>query len=193
VREHDDATQWTARLNLAARDDHQLMAYVHAEMQRLARRALGPSQRQITLSTGVIINETYLKLFGQGPAQFRDRGHFLAIAARAMRQILTDHARQRLAEKRGAGNLAEWDALDGIDVGIECSAAEMLDIDAALQALAQQDARACQVFELRFFAGLEVTEVAAALGISAPTVKRDARFSRAFINDYLGGQFPTTD
>ena len=190
MRDDNDSTHWTARLNIAARDDHPLMAYVHAEMYRLARRALGSDQRQITLSTGVIVNEAYLKLFSHDTLKFRDRGHFLAIAATAMRQILLDHARQRLAEKRGSGDVLEWDALGGIDVGVKCSAEEMVAIDAALRALAQLDPRACRVFEMRFFGGMEVAEVGAALGISTPTVKRDARFGRAFISEQLGWTLP---
>lgn len=173
----------TERLNAAAREDRELMAYVHAEMQRLARSALRRGERGVTLSTGAVVNEAYLKLFGQGQQRFRDRGHFLAIAATAMRQVLVDYARARLAGKRGSGQVTSLDALEHFDFAVDADAEQIVAIDAALDAL---DVRARRVFELRFFAGLEVEEVAEAMAISAPTVKRDARFARAFIGEQLG-------
>ncbi len=176
----------TERLNAAAHDDRELMAYVHAEMQRLARSALHRGERGVTLCTGAVVNEAYLKLFGQGQQRFRDRGHFLAIAATAMRQVLVDYARARLAGKRGGGQVTSLDALEHFDFAIDADAEQIVAIDAALAALDALDPRARQVFELRFFAGLEVEEVAAAIAISAPTVKRDARFARAFIGEQLG-------
>lgn len=182
----DHAPLLTERLNIAARDDRELMAYVHAEMERLARSALRRNERGVTLSTGAVVNEAYLKLFGQGQQHFRDRGHFLAIAATAMRQILVDHARARLAEKRGAGQITSLDALERFDFAVDADAEQIVAIDAALLALDALDHRARTVFELRFFAGLEVDDVAAALALSAPTVKRDARFARAFIGEQLG-------
>lgn len=176
----------TERLNAAERDDRQLMAYVYAEMERLARQALRRSERGVTLQTGAVVNEAYLKLFGQGRQQFRDRGHFLAIAATAMRQILVDHARARLADKRGAGQIAARVTLDEGDIDVDADALQLVAIDAALSELARLDARASRVFELRFFAGMDIEAVAAALQVSAPTVKRDARFARAFIGERLG-------
>lgn len=146
--------------------------------------------RGLTLSTGAVVNEAFLKLFGQGQQRFRDRGHFLAIAATAMRQVLVDHARSRLAEKRGGGQVTSLDAIDGFDVAIEADAEQIVAIDEALGALDTLDSRARKVFELRFFAGLEVEDVAEVLGVSAPTVKRDARFARAFIGERLGWQTP---
>ena len=108
----DHAPKLTDRLNSADRTDRELMAYVHAEMQRLARSAMRHGDRGLTLSTGAVVNEAFLKLFGQGQQRFRDRGHFLAIAATAMRQVLVDHARSRLAEKRGGGHSAvPWETL----------------------------------------------------------------------------------
>lgn len=186
----DHAPKLTERLNAADRTDRDLMAYVHAEMQRLARSAMRHGDRGVTLSTGAVVNEAFLKLFGQGQQRFRDRGHFLAIAATAMRQVLVDHARARLAEKRGGGQVTSLDALDGFDVAIEADAEQIVAIDEALGALDALDNRARKVFELRFFAGLEVEDVAEALGISTPTVKRDARFARAFIGERLGWQTP---
>ncbi|MFO1495875.1 MAG: ECF-type sigma factor [Lysobacterales bacterium] len=184
----DPDTPLTERLNAAERDDHALMAYVYAEMQRLARQALRRSERGVTLQTGAVVNEAYLKLFGQGRQQFRDRGHFQAIAATAMRQILVDHARARLADKRGAGQLFATPTLDEGEIDLDADALQLVAIDAALTELARLDGRASQVFELRFFAGLDIDEVAAALGVSAPTVKRDARFARVFIAERLGWQ-----
>lgn len=176
----------TERLNAIDREDRGLVAFVHAEMKRLAHRAIRPQDRGVTMATDVLVNEAYLKLFGQDAARFRDRGHFLAIAATAMRQLLLDHARARLAEKRGAGHVTSLDALGRVDAAVNCDAEQLVAIDAALDALDTLDRRARRVFELRYFAALEVEEVAEALGVSSPTVKRDARFARAFVGDRLG-------
>ncbi len=184
--EADRADDLTGRLNQADRGDRELMAYVQAEMERLARRALRQGARGATLCTGAVVNEAYLRLFGEHQKRFRDRGHFLATAATAMRHVLVDYARARLAVKRGSGGVLEPLDLSGRnDIAIDAEAEQLIGIDRAVDALDKLDSRARQVFELRFFAGLEVEDVAVAMAISEATVKRDARFAKAFIAEQL--------
>lgn len=180
----------TQRLNAGDHADRELMRYVYQEMERLARRALRQGPRGPTLSTGSVLNEAYLKIFsGENAPAFRDRGHFLATAATAMRHVLVDYARARAAEKRGAGAVAAFNALDSLasgELAIADHADQIVAIDEALALLDALDERARKVFDMRFIAGFEVSDVAQALGISEPTVKRDARFARAFVGDKLG-------
>lgn len=155
-----------------------LFPLVYAELRRIAHGQLsrkGPS----TLQTTAVVHEAYLKLAtGAGTAP-RDRGHFFAVAATAMRQILVDHARAHLRQKRGSG--AEHLQLDERDIPVEDRAAELVELDLALSRLAELDERAARVVELRFFGGLAVEETAEALGVSERTVKRDWREARAFL------------
>ncbi len=186
-----DHANLTQRLNAADHHDRELMAYVYREMERLARRALRQGARGPTLSTGAVVNEAYLKIFAADEThRFNDRGHFLATAATAMRHILVDYARSRLAEKRGSGGVISLDSLASTDFAIEDDSGQIVAINDALDALDKLDPRARQVFEMRFIAGIDVVDVAAALGVSEPTVKRDARFARAFIGEKLDWAAP---
>jgi RNA polymerase sigma factor (TIGR02999 family) len=114
-----------------------------------------------------------------------DRSHFFALAARAMRQVLIDYVRVRLAAKRGGG--APHTSLEGRDIAVEDRAAELLDLDAALERLHGVDERLGRLVELRFFAGLSVEETAELLGMSPRTVKRDWQKARALLYDDLHG------
>ena len=155
------------------------------ELRAVARSYLGQRDASHTLQPTALVNEAFLKLFGsQALGQVHDRDHFFALAARAMRQILVDHARRRAAEKRGGG-AARVTLMDGAvaeGVGDE----ELLDVDAALAELAELDERQARVVELRFFAGLEMEEVAAALGISLSTAEREWRAARAWLGRRMG-------
>jgi RNA polymerase sigma factor (TIGR02999 family) len=115
---------------------------------------------------------------------WRDRGHFFAYAARAMRNILIDRARSRLASKRG-GDLGRVD-IDDLSIGIDGESVALLELDQALTRLEAEHPRLVQVVELRFFAGRSVEETAALLEIDPRTVKRDWRKARAFLNLALG-------
>lgn len=179
----------TQRLNAGSlAEDRELMNYVYREMRRLAQRALQMGQAAPTLSTGAVVNEAYLRLFGEAPHRFNDRGHFLAMAATAMRHILVDYARARMAEKRGAGNVVSLDELSVLNAALDQDAEQIAAIDEALVALAALDPRACKVFEMRVLADIDISDVAKALGLSEPTVKRDARFAKAFVAERLGLQ-----
>lgn len=177
------------RLLHAARDgDHdalgRLLPLVYDELRRIARRQLRGASGG-TLSATVVVHEAFLKLGGTGGFHVRDRGHFMAVAATAMRQVAIDHARERLAQKRGGG--AAHTLLDGHDLPVESRAEELLELDQALTRLAALDTRTARVVELRFFAGLDVDETARALEISTATVKREWRRARAFLYRELGG------
>ena len=155
----------------------QLFALVYRELHQIAHRQLGSGGE--SLRTTDLVHETYLKMAQGHAATPRDRGHFFAVAARAMRQILVDHARRRQAQKRGAG--VRPDLLDDERMGADTQLDEILAVDAALGRLEALDPRLARLVELRFYAGLSVEETAATLAVSDRTVKRDWRKARAFL------------
>lgn len=158
-----------------------LLPLVYAELHELARQQLGSNPRGRTLQPTALVNELYLKL-AANDGDFDDRNHFIAVASIAMRQILVDHARRRSAAKRGDGG--ERVTMSGIasDPGSEI---DILDLETALASLEAAHPRPAKVAELRFFGGLSVDEVAAALGVSARTVDYDWRFARAYLQREL--------
>lgn len=178
----------TSALNSGNADERdRLLGIVHEDLRRIARAELARHRRGETLNTQALVNEAYLKLFAGAAASFENRKHFFATAARAMRQIVIDYARARLADCRGAGaEHVPLDALEILPLAIDAQAEQLVGIDAALTRLAALDPRLAEVVELRFFAGLEVEEVAELLGVSAPTIKRDSRTAKAFLARELG-------
>ena len=157
-----------------------LIPLVYEDLRRLARRQLRHEYGERTLNATALVHESYLKL-GKGAVIARDRAHFLAIAARAMRQVLVDHARDRTAAMRGGGFWERTTLTDGAWVG-EFDADGMLALD---DALGELEARQRQVVECRFFGGMEEQEIAAALGVSERTVHRDWVKARAWLYRYL--------
>ncbi len=166
-----------------ARD--RLFELVYADLRRLAHRELA-RRRGATLSTTALVHEAYLKLDRLGGWSPRDRGHFLALASRAMRQILVDAARSRLADKRGGGALRL--SLDEHEIAVDDQAEELLAVHAALEKLAGAEPDLARLVEWRFFGGYSVEEIAEAMGVSGRTVKRDWRTARAFLYRELGGE-----
>ncbi len=168
-----------------ARDADLWMPEVYDELRRLAARYLAREAPGPTLQATGLVHEAYLRLARQGRARWHDRAHFFRIAARMMRRVLVDRYRSRRAHKRGSGLLR-------ITLAPDAAAAEapepldLLALDAALQRLAALDEQQAAVVELRYFAGLTVTETAAALGVSTPTVKRDWALARAWLLMELG-------
>lgn len=146
--------------------------------QQLRRRRAGQS-----LDTTALVHDAFLKLIDQRQANWKDRQHFMAVAATAMRHILVDHARRRGAQKRG-GDEQRVTFDEGL-LQVESKALDVLALDQALTALAELDARLGQLVELRFFAGLSVDEIAQFQGVSDRTVKRDWRKARAFLHQAL--------
>ncbi len=173
----------TQQLNAAGgpRFDDELYAQLHG----LARRELARLGRRRTLNPTALVNEAWLKL-ASGQAQWASRAHFLSTMAKVMRHVLIDYAREQGAQRRGGDVLrVTFDGL-ALDDAAAGEAVELLAIDRALQALAALDPRLEQVIELRFFAGLTLPEIAEAMGLSEPTIKRDLRAARAFIAAELG-------
>jgi RNA polymerase sigma factor (TIGR02999 family) len=177
---------------LAGGDERQaatLMPHVYGELRAIAEGYLRGGHASHTLQPTAMVNEAYLRLFDRERLQINDRQHFFRLAARAMRQLLVDHARKRRSEKRGGGRrdvtLDEAvAAASGLDV-------DWIDLDQALGELALCDARQAQVVELRYFAGLEVADAAKVLGISVSTVEQDWRSARAWLGARLREQEPS--
>jgi RNA polymerase sigma factor (TIGR02999 family) len=136
-----------------------------------------------TMNTTAVVHEAYVRL-ARGALEVRDRGHFFALAARAMRQVLVDAAREAMAEKRGGGVAP---VTLGGDVASPLRPDRLLALDSALDRLAAMDERQARIVECRFFAGLSVEETAEVLGVSTPTVKRDWRIARAWIAAEMDG------
>ncbi len=164
-----------------------LVALTYEELRLIARRHLARGRRigvkTGTLGTTALVNEAYLKLVDPANAKPRDRAHFLAIAAVAMRHILIDRARSRAARKRGGGKAAvtlDADALAGDD-----DPQLLLDINDALDRLAIVDPRLAQVVECRFFGGLSEEEIAEVLGVTVRTVQRDWARARMLLRREL--------
>jgi RNA polymerase sigma-70 factor, ECF subfamily len=157
-----------------------LMPLVYQELRRLARRQMRREREGNTLQTTALVNEAYLRLVDYERVQARDRTHFLAIAAQAMRRILIERARSRRSDKRGS-NLQKI-SLDEIAEVADARAADLLALDEALQALSTFDPRKAQLVELRYFGGLTIEETANVLGVSTPTVERDWRTARIWLH-----------
>jgi RNA polymerase sigma factor (TIGR02999 family) len=148
-----------------------LMPFVYDELRRMAHRQRGRGRGDDTLTTTALVHEAYLKLVSRSSADWRDRAHFFAVAAIAMRQILVDHARERQAQKRG-GERRQVE-LDENALMVENQAQELLELDEALTELAGIDGRLAQVVVCRFFGGLTEEATAEALGVTTRTVRRD--------------------
>lgn len=186
--EVDRADDEFTRLLRASRGDavgdQRLLALVYAELRRIASGLIARERAGHTLSPTALVHEAWLRLAGGAPAQAADRRQFLAIAAHRMRQVLVDHARRRDAEKRGGAEaeritlsaLADAGAAEGADEGVD-----VLALEAAMAELEAADPRKARVVELRYFAGLEMGEIAEVLGVSRATAHRDWDVARAFL------------
>ncbi|MCB1161781.1 sigma-70 family RNA polymerase sigma factor [bacterium] len=155
-----------------------LFTLLYRELREIAHRQLGGG----SLGTTAVVHEAYLKLLGSEKLSAEDRGHFFALSARVMRQILVDHARARRAHKRGGGAVhLPLDELLAAAPDPDASAHALLDLDAALARLEGLDPRLSRLIELRFFGGFEMEEAATILGVTARTLRRDWRKARAFL------------
>jgi len=156
-----------------------LFSLVYDELRQIASRQLRRAATPQTMSTTVVVHEAYLKLLGSSVVNPVDRSHFFNLAARAMRQILVDHARKHLAAKRGGGERPR--VLDDERVSVDQNATVILGLDTALDKLRRLDERLARVVDFRFYAGLSVDDTAELLGVTDRTVKRDWRKARAFL------------
>lgn len=163
-----------------------LLPEVYGLLKRMAAGRIGSGDRTPTLEPTALVHEAVLRLLGGSP-DWQNRSHFLAVAALQMRAVLVDHARARVAAKRGGGaamvtlRAAEFEPSTG---GVEV---DLLALDQALQQLTSTDARAAKVIEMSYFAGMQREEIAEVLEVSPATIDRDLRFARAFLNRQLAG------
>jgi RNA polymerase sigma factor (TIGR02999 family) len=161
-----------------------LFSVVYAQLRRIAHRQLQGERPGHTLGTTGLVHEAYLKLVDQSRIDWQDRGHFFAMAARAMRQVLVDYARRYRTQRRGGG-LQHVALTDG--PAVEEQARLVLDVHEALERLAGVSERLSQVVECRYFAGLTVEETAAALGVTTRTVERDWVKAKGWLYQELRG------
>ena len=159
-----------------------LIGVVYPELRQLARKCLAGHQHH-TLQSTALVHEAYLRLAGQSSLRANDRAHFLAIAARLMRQILVDHARSRGAAKRGASCLTlSFDEAVALPRRPEM---DLVTLDEALKQLEVMDPRQSQIVDLRFFGGLSIDDTSHVLGISPATVKREWTIARMWLQREL--------
>ncbi len=156
---------------------------LHGELRLLASAHLGAQRRAVTLQPTVLVNEAWIRMAEREGLSFENRHLFLAFASKVMRGVLVDAVRARNAAKRGGGS----DRVTLADVAArgDVPHLDLLAVDEALERLAALDAECAEVVELRFFGGLELSEVAATLGVSESTVDRRWRFARAWLQAQL--------
>ena len=165
-----------------------LLPLVEAELRRLARIYMSRERRGHTLQTTALVNEAFVRLVDAKGLRWQDRSHFLGISARLMRRVLVDHARARGYQKRGGG-AQRVTLTDALIVAAQPAgdSVNLIDLDRALEALAEVDARKAKVVELRFFGGLSVEEAADVLHVSNDTIKRDWRLAKLWLLRELDG------
>ena len=161
----------------------ELFALVYDELRALARAQVRRRGSELSLGATGLVHETFFKLVGRSRIDVRDRGHFFALAAKAMRQVLVDHGRRRSAAKRGGP--AVRDALEEDALPADARTEDLLALDEALSRLESLDPRLVRLVEVRFFAGLSVDEAAEALDVSPRTIKRDWQKARAILHREL--------
>lgn len=183
---HHEVTRIIAEI-AAGRDQatQELLPLVYQELRRIAAAQMARLRPGDTLQPTALVHEAYLKLVGSPGPGWNGRGHFFAAAAQAMREIIVDHVRRKVAAKRGGGQRAEpldvEIAVDAELLGIE----DVLSINAALARLEAEHPRKAQVVVMRFFGGLQDQEIAEALGVTTRTVEREWRFARAYLHEVL--------
>jgi RNA polymerase sigma factor (TIGR02999 family) len=159
--------------------EHRLFDLVYKDLRRVAARYMAHERPEHTLQATALVNEAYLRLIDIERIQWRDRSHFLAVAARVMRRILVDNARAHRAHKRGSG--AQNVSLDEALLVTRNYGPDLVALDEALSGLASLDERQSKVVELRFFGGLGVDETAEVLGVSSDTVLRDWKMAKVWL------------
>jgi RNA polymerase sigma factor (TIGR02999 family) len=184
-----DSSQITVLLQRMREGDQsvneQLLANSYKELRQLAQSYMNRERPNHTLQATALVHEAYLRLAGGQKVEWRDRAHFFGVLANQMRQILVDYARRARAEKRGGD--AVRISLDETNGVAGPRAFDVLAIHEALSRLAEIDARAARVVELRFFGGLTEEEAAAAIGIALATLKRDWTFAKSWLFAMMSG------
>ncbi len=168
---------------MAMPEDDAIHLSIYQELRKLANAKMRRERGSHTLQATALVHEAYLRLADQPESIWKDRPRILALAAHAMRHILVDHARARAAGKRGAGAMQVT-----LDEGLAATGGtdvDVLAVDQALTRLAEFDPRQARILELHFFAGMTFDEIAAELGMSARTIKRDWTMARAWLHGQL--------
>lgn len=160
-----------------------LLPLVYAELRRLAAAKMARESAAQTLQPTALVHEAWLRLGGDAAPSWQNRRHFFGAAAEAMRRILVERARRRLAARHGGGQVRTDAELDAIAAGVEDE--EVLRLHDALERLTAADPEKAELVKLRYFTGLDFEETAAALGISVPTAKRWWAFARAWLADEM--------
>ncbi len=183
-----DSTQITELLQKVSGGDKSavdsLMPLIYEHLKRIALGQLKSERPDHTLNATALVHEAFLKMVDQHSSDWKGRAHFLAVASQAMRRILIDYARSRIAEKRGGG--APIVTFNDELAGSQARAEELLALDLALDTLEQVDPRQRQIVEYHFFGGLTHKEIGELLGVAEVTVRRDWRHARAWLSHRLG-------
>jgi len=176
----------TDECRAASTEAGHLFEELYEELHRIARGCMSTQSQGHTLQTTALVSEAFLRLAQSDPERWSSQEHFMALAARAMRSVLVDHARRRHALKRHLPGVRL--SLDGLAENLALRSASILDLDAALselEDLGETSARAVRVVELRFFCGLKLPQIATAVGSSLRAVERDWHFARAWLSARL--------
>jgi RNA polymerase sigma factor (TIGR02999 family) len=165
----------------------ELTPALYAELRRIASRQLSGERPNHTLQATALVHEAYLKLIGARESRFSDQVHFLAVASRVMRQVLVDYARSRATQKRlgGAGREQLWATTLEVPGEDGTELVELIELDAAIEALAAEKASLARLIEMRYFGGMTAEESAEALGVSVHVVRHDLRFAQAWLRRKL--------
>lgn len=169
----------------------ELMPQVYDQLRRIARKHLSHERPGHTLQPTALVNEAYLRMFGNPPREFSGRTHFIAFASRIMRRILVDHARARASGRRGgAGQRVEWDTSIQVGMPDAHGTMQILDLDLAIDRLSQEHPPLGEVIEMRYFGGLTAEEIAQAVNRSVHVVRHEVRFAQAWLRRDLLGTGP---
>lgn len=163
-----------------------LVPVVYRDLRAMARGMMRRERSDHTLQPTALLNETFLRLAREQKVAWTDRAHFFAFAARLMRNILTDHARARLAERRGGHDQVRLELKEDL-AWIGCGDAQIIDLHRALERLEKLDARKARIVELRYFFAFTTAEAAEALNLSLATAERDLQFARGWLYRELRG------
>jgi RNA polymerase sigma factor (TIGR02999 family) len=163
---------------------------LYEELHRIAARHLRGERPGHTLQATALVHEAYLKLFDSDERKFTDEVHFLSVASRVMRQVLVDYARARATKKRSGGvpNSSRWTANLEVEGEKGMELLDLIELDAAIKALAVEDESLARLIEMRYFGGMTAEETAEALGISVHVVRHDIRYAQAWLRRKLTPQ-----
>jgi RNA polymerase sigma-70 factor (ECF subfamily) len=186
MNEPRDVTKLLAQMRGDKEVAAKLFPLVYGELRRVAARMMRREREGHTLEPTAVVHEAYMRMIAGAHPTLENRAHFFALAARAMRQVLVDHARRKLADRRG-GAMHPVELDDNLALTKQQSE-EVLAIHEALERLQELDSRQAHIVEMHYFAGNAVEEIASALGIGERTVKRELQFARLFLKQQLEGK-----